>query len=140
MWVLTRRLSARAYFDVDARRALRHEHGNVEQALNHLIATGNDTAAVTLYGSVGPSWFSDDGPTMERWTPQIRPLVDQQDPAVSAPARLVMGMAGEGTGERGALPDLRAALDGFLSAHRARGAASAAFWLARELGLGDARS
>ena len=132
---VTRRMARRAYFDVEARQALRHELGNVEQALHHLIVTGNDTDAVTMYGSIGPSWFSDDGPTMERWTPQIRRLVDQQDPAAAAPARLVMGMAAEGTGERGALSDLRAALEGFLSANRAQGAASAAFWLARELAL-----
>ena len=133
---VTRRMARRADFDVEARQALRHELGNVEQALHHLIVTGNDTDAVTMYGSIGPSWFSDyAGPTMERWTPQIRRLVDQQDPAVAAPARLVMGMAAEGTGERGALSDLRAALEGFLSANRAQGAASAAFWLARELAL-----
>jgi DNA-binding SARP family transcriptional activator/predicted ATPase len=128
-----RELGRRSYRDVVARSALRDEHGNVMLTLQHLIDIGRDTSAVTLFGSIGTYWFTENHAALEHWIPQITPRLDRQDRAIAAPARLALGMLREGTGDRAALPELRAARDGFLAAGRRRGAAIAAFWLAREL-------
>jgi predicted ATPase/DNA-binding SARP family transcriptional activator/class 3 adenylate cyclase len=125
-------LARRVFHDRDARRLLRLDAGNIEQALGWLLEQERNVDAIRLFGAIGVLWHPENQAVLARWSEQITPLLDEFDPAEVATARLAIGTLHQGSGESCAIPQLRAALDGFLSSGRVAGAATAAFWLARE--------
>jgi predicted ATPase/class 3 adenylate cyclase len=136
---VARRLRQRLYIDPTARRQMRYNTGNIEQSLNWLLERERICEAVGLIGAMGDYWFTEDQATGLRWLRQIEPQLDQCDPAVSAHARLALGMHRQGSGEDCAIPQLAAAMRSFAQAGRRGAAAKASFWSARELALDDER-
>ena len=108
-----RRLARRIYHDREARRLLRLDAGNIEQALVWLVAHERNVEAMRLFGAIGVYWHPEDQAVLARWSERITPLLDDFSPADTATARLAIGMLHQGSGERSAIPQLRAALEGF---------------------------
>jgi hypothetical protein len=134
-----RALGRRLYTDQSARAAFQDETGNVEQVLTWLFEQGFDCRAVRLAGAFGDYWFTEDQATGLRWMTRVEERLDRCDDRATAPARVVLGMLRQGSGESCALPQLTRALASFEESGRLAGAATAAFWLARELGIDEAR-
>ena len=132
------RLGGRVFRDVEARHRLRLETGNVERSLGWFLEHDRKVEAATMFGSIGVYWHGEDRAALRRWSDRIAPLLADTTPGQSAAARLAIGMLEQGTGDRCAIPELRAAQDGFDASGRHEAAASAAFWLAVELAA-DAR-
>ena len=86
-----------------------------------------------LFGAIGSYWHPEDQACSPGGPTAPHHFSTSFAPAETATARLAIGMLHQGSGERSAIPQLRAALEGFLSSGRVAGAAVAAFWLAREL-------
>jgi predicted ATPase/class 3 adenylate cyclase len=132
-------LTRRMFVDPLARPALRAEAGNIEQSMTWLLENQRIDEAIRLVGLLGTYWFSHDQSTGLRWISRIEPHLDVCNAGTAAPARMVLGMHRQQTADECAIPQLTAALAAFTAQGRRRGAASAAFFLGRELGM-DGRS
>jgi hypothetical protein len=132
-------LTRRMFVDPLARPALRAEAGNIEQSMTWLLENQRIDEAIRLVGLLGTYWFSHDQSTGLRWLSRIEPHLDVCNAGTAAPARMVLGMHRQQTADECAIPQLTAALAAFTAQGRRRGAASAAFFLGRELGM-DGRS
>jgi predicted ATPase/class 3 adenylate cyclase len=136
----TRELARGIYGDQSARVALHEEAGNLEQVLVWLLEQGYDCRAVRLAGVLGHYWFAEDQATGLRWMARLEALLDGCEERQAAPARVALGMLRQGSGESCALPQLTRALASFEATGNRASAATAAFWLARELGIDESRS
>ena len=118
MSLVVSRLVPRVYGDREARRLLRLEAGNIEQALGWQLEHRRNAEALKLFGTVGVYWHSEDQVVLQRWSERVTPLLAGASPAESASTRSAMGMLRQGTGDRFAIPHLVAARDGFRVAVR----------------------
>ncbi len=128
-------LVGRMFTDPLARQRLHDEAGNVEQSLTWLLDNGRMREATRIVGLLGTYWFSHDQPTGVRWTSRLEPQLDSIDAGNAAPVRLTIGMLRQGVDDESAIVHLSRALEAFTARARMRRAASAAFFLGREVVL-----
>jgi predicted ATPase/class 3 adenylate cyclase len=135
----TQELARRLYTDPSVRLAFHDENGNVEQTFTWLLEQGFSSGAVRLAGALGNYWFTEAQGQGLRWLTRVEPLLDECEEREAAAARIALGMLRQGSGDACAIPQLTRALETYEAKGNLAGAAAAAFWLARELGIDEAR-